>query len=720
MMPPISTHGRSCRPILTLALLVIAAAGLVTAVTGQDLLPPPPSTVQPPGVQLPPVPEIKPRPIKGAESVANFVKGLSTTDSVFEVFVGQGRIMTVTEDLVMVKKKDGKELKDDVLIAVGDPSIVEFVVVNNRQIRVVGLRMGTTDFSITTADNRTYTFEVRVVADLNVLRGQLQTLFPSAKELKVSQVRDHIVVEGEAKDVDQRNQILVTIRSYLDSIKASQFTATRKGGSQPPPTETYLINLLRVNPAAELKSERKAQREEDKNEMEELEGQLRRLFPDAKVSLTKINYDIAVTGQARDQIQVGQILQAVEAYLVNYRLNFLINKTAEAAEALKGRRQEESIKHFNPLRLGEKEKSPDEAAATTRNANTNVNSFGGAQSPLQTLNQSPQGKVINMLRIPGPQQVLLKVRIAELNRTAFRQIGADFLVANGGSLVGTKIAGNAGGANVSATGAGLVGLADIFAGGPATVFGVFENSDFSVFVNALRRNELLKILAEPNLVAMNGHKADFLAGGEFPVPVPQSGSGGGAATITIEFKPFGVKLAFKPDVLDNGVVRLSVDPEVSSIDFAIGTSINGTVVPGLNTRKAHTVVEMKEGQTLAMAGLLAVTLEGTTNRIPGVGDLPILGPFFSNTTSKRQEKELIVLVTPYLVDAMKCDQVPPSPGDEVNAPTDLEFFLGNRIEGRTGRDWRATTGNFASAPALLPSFLRLHDQYIRGPHGFSD
>ena len=106
--------------------------------------------------------------------------------------------------------------------------------------------------------------------------------------------------------------------------------------------------------------------------------------------------------------------------------------------------------------------------------------------------------------------------------------------------------------------------------------------------------------------------------------------------------------------------------------------------------------------------------------IPGLGDLPILGPFFSNTSSKRTEKELIVLVTPYLVDSLKCDEVPPVPGADVHGPNDLEFFLGNRIEGRTGRDWRATTQRYSSAPELMPAYLRLHQEYIRGPHGFSD
>jgi pilus assembly protein CpaC len=220
---------------------------------------------------------------------------------------------------------------------------------------------------------------------------------------------------------------------------------------------------------------------------------------------------------------------------------------------------------------------------------------------------------------------------------------------------------------------------------------------------------------------MNGHKASFLAGGEFPVPVPQTGTGiAGVSPITIEWKKFGVELGFKPQILDNGMIRLAVAPSVSSIDFAIGTTIQGTVVPGLNKRDAATTVEIREGQTLAIAGLLNVTLEGTAARIPGLGDLPVLGPFFSNTTSKRTEKELIVLVTPYLVDAQKCDEVPLSPGVEVGGPTDLEFYLHGQIEGRTGRDWRATTRTFASPPQAMPTYLRLHEAYIRGPHGFND
>jgi pilus assembly protein CpaC len=230
----------------------------------------------------------------------------------------------------------------------------------------------------------------------------------------------------------------------------------------------------------------------------------------------------------------------------------------------------------------------------------------------------------------------------------------------------------------------------------------------------------LKILAEPNLVALNGQLASFLAGGEFPVPVPQVSAAGVAPTITVRFREFGVRLGFVPYVLDGNVIRLTVAPEVSNIDFSIAVTLvaGGSPVPGLNTRKAQTTVELREGQTLAIAGLLQLTLNGNTNRIPGLGDLPILGPFFSNTTSQRIEKELVVLVTPYLVEPMQKEQVPPGPGDEVKGPNDLEVFFLNRIEGRTGKDFRGTTN--WDDPFNLRQHLNLEKKYVQGPIGYSE
>lgn len=565
---------------------------------------PPAAACPPANAGLPPFlltpPEKPPRPATGAGSVAAFVEGLTQNDAGFEVLVGQGRILTTKVDLVARDKQSA-------LIAVGDPSVVDFTVISGRQIRVEGRRIGVTDLSIVAPDNQVYNFEVRVVADLHVLRGQLHCLFPDAS-LKLTQVRDHVVVEGQARDAVQVDRILETVRAYLTSAQAGQ---SRRVTGQSRPTPRQPAPAPPPKPAGEPAPE------------------------------------------TQDQPRVA---------------------------------------------------SPEDSPVRTTQ--------GTVAAPL----------VVNLIRVPGSKQVLLKVRVAELNRTAFRQVGANLLAVDPGSgaIFGTQIGGAGVTATASAGNRALTGFAQTLAGASTSAFGIFESADFAVLLSALRRNSLLKILAEPNLVALNGHQASFLAGGEFPMPVPQSG-GGAAPTITVQFREFGVRLGFLPIVLDGGVIRLTVDPEVSTIDPTLGTVLvpGGSPVPGLNTRKAHTVVEMKEGQTLAIAGLLQLTLDGQTQRIPGLGDLPVIGPFFSNTTNTRVEKELIVLVTPYLVEPTCHDQLPPNPGDEVKTPTDWEFYLLNRIEGRTGRDWRSTT-DYENRLPIVRCLLRLDASNVRGPHGYCD
>src|SRR5262249_3239152 len=306
---------------------------------------------------------------------------------------------------------------------------------------------------------------------------------------------------------------------------------------------------------------------------------------------------------------------------------------------------------------------------------------------------------------------------AELNRTGMREIGADFLTADAetGVIAGTQIGGATIQGDATLNGLNRRGGA---VSGMTTLFGIFPPSDLQFFLSVLRKNSLVRILAEPNLIAMSGQAASFLAGGEFPVPIPQTTTGGVGTSVTVTFKEFGVRLNFVPTILNGDTIRLSVDPEVSSIDFSIGAVLvpGGTPVPGLNVRKAHTTVELNQGQTLAIAGLLQLTLDAKTTRSPGLGDLPILGPFFSNTTHNRLEKELVILVSPYLVEPLQPDQVPPTPGDEVKTPTDCEFYLLNRIEGRTGLDWRSTT-EYDDALRVLRCFQRLEKDHVRGPHG---
>jgi pilus assembly protein CpaC len=595
---------------------------------------------------LPLLPDQAHRPPAGPEALTSFIDSLTVKDGVFEVVVGEGRVLTLKEDIATAKGA--------AMIATGSPYIIDFVVVSPRQLRIIGLRLGTTDLAITTSDNRTYSVIVRVVADLDVLRGQLKSIFPDAT-IRLGQIRDHIVVEGEARDNFQIARIMQIIQAYVLSIRGMEVqSATGNLGAPPPP------------PAAK--------------QAEPPPGQGGEAAPPPKKE-----------GQAA---ALGQELKPV---------NF---EAAEQVAQLPG--------------YGGVAGAAAPAAGGLGGGVTALLPYSQGFAQLATAQSSvPFPQIINLLRVPGTQQVLLKVRVAELNRTALRQIGADWTIFNtkNGNIVST--ASLSGASIIGNAITGGPGASSVTSGGPNTFFTIFPPGEFEQFFSVLRQNALTKILAEPNLIAMNGHTASFLAGGQFPVPVPQAVTGGAGTTVTVNFQSFGVQLSFLPFILDNEIIRLQVSPSVSTVDTTLSTTLvpGGSPVPGLNIRQANTTVELQQGQTLAIAGLLQLTLTGQTTRIPLFGDLPILGPFFQNTTGQRVEKELLVLVTPYLVNPMRPGQVPPTPGDEVNEPNDLEFYLLHRIEGRTGRDWRSTT---SYAGRLVRPFLKLEMDHVQGPHGFCE
>jgi pilus assembly protein CpaC len=212
----------------------------------------------------------------------------------------------------------------------------------------------------------------------------------------------------------------------------------------------------------------------------------------------------------------------------------------------------------------------------------------------------------------------------------------------------------------------------------ATTFSLgFPSIEMQLFVQALRENGLLRILAEPNLIAISGQTATFLAGGEFPVPIPQDSD-----TITIEYKEYGVRLNFTPTVVGGQMVRLRVAPEVSEPDFSAAVQFAGFVVPGVTQRRAETTVELGSGQTVAIAGLLSERIRGVTQKLPGVGDLPILGALFSSVEYQKSNTELMIMVTPELAEAMNPDQATtPLPGEDMLAPNDYELFGLGMLEG---------------------------------------
>lgn len=313
---------------------------------------------------------------------------------------------------------------------------------------------------------------------------------------------------------------------------------------------------------------------------------------------------------------------------------------------------------------------------------------------------APYGKVLNFIEISGGQQVMLQVRFAEVSRSATSSLGVN---------LGLSDSQNAWGSNI-----GQVNPFDVMGGQlrPAsvtpsvTLFGTmgFEGMNLSGFIDALRQNNLLRMLAEPNLIASSGQEASFLAGGEFPVPVAQSGSGDSPA-ITVEYREFGVKLQFTPVVMGDGRIRLTVAPEVSDLDFTTAVRFNGFVIPGLSSRKVSTTIELNEGQTFAIAGLLNNTVSASKDVTPLLGDLPVVGALFRSVRYQRKETELVVLVTPRLVEGMNPGQVPTLPGEIWRHPTDAQLF-GNQDLGGPAADER-------HVPTTRPA------QRYQGEHGFT-
>jgi pilus assembly protein CpaC len=294
---------------------------------------------------------------------------------------------------------------------------------------------------------------------------------------------------------------------------------------------------------------------------------------------------------------------------------------------------------------------------------------------------------VDMTRLAGLQQVQIKVRVAEVNRSAIRNMGVSAFQVDdeffGVSNVGpnTTTIGVPGGTPAASDVPFFFGEASI---SPlVTVLAGFPNSDLELFIQALETNQYLRVLAEPTLVAMSGHEATFLAGGEFPIPVPQaSGGGGGSTTITIEFKEFGIRLRFLPTVLGGGAIRLHVAPEVSELSDAGGIAIAGGItIPALLTRKADTTVELNSGQTFALAGLLSQSISAQNSRLPLLGNLPVLGPLFRSVQYQSGESELVVLATATLVEPLDHNPNRLVPGDLYEVPNDWELYLQGRIEG---------------------------------------
>lgn len=281
--------------------------------------------------------------------------------------------------------------------------------------------------------------------------------------------------------------------------------------------------------------------------------------------------------------------------------------------------------------------------------------------------------VINVLTFGpvGAQEVLLEVKFAEVDRSALTQLGINVFSTGAANLIGTTTTGQFGGfgsQNITQTqGQNTPVTANQTVSSILNMFLFQPNIHLGAVIEALETKNLLQILSEPTLIAVNGKKASFLAGGQFPFPIVQPGQG--FTAVTISFKEFGVKLEFTPVIMPNGNIHLTVAPEVSTLDFADALTISGFTVPALSTRKAETEFELQDGQSFVIAGLIDNRVTDTWNKIPGLGDIPILGAFFKSKSISKSNSELMVLCT---VHRTAPPNEPP-PGPKNPAP-----FIDNR------------------------------------------
>src|SRR2546425_2661421 len=281
------------------------------------------------------------------------------------------------------------------------------------------------------------------------------------------------------------------------------------------------------------------------------------------------------------------------------------------------------------------------------------------------------------LAISHDRQVLLEVKFAEVDRTKFSQFGINLLSTGAGNTLGTTTTGQFGGFGPqSITDAFKVPNKTVDTGIPTTgpdhvpfssaqtiqsVLNIFlfrPDIHFGAIIQDLQQRSILQILAEPNLMALNGQKATFLAGGEFPFPIVQPGNG--FTAVTISFKPFGVKLDFTGTISSDGTIRLHVAPEVSTLDFANALAISGFAIPAISTRRAETELELRDGQSFGIAGLLDNRAQAQLSKVPGIGDIPILGQLFRSRNINKSNSELLVLVTPHIVDPVHTPSTPPA------------------------------------------------------------
>ena len=445
------------------------------------------------------------------------------------------------------------------------------------------------------------------------------------------------VVDPAVCDIVQFTPREITIIGKMQG--ATHVTFWFDDGEQRP--VTYLVRVL---PDPEI-------RKIHENHFAILEEVISKLFPDSSVELVAVADKLIVRGQAKDGEQAAQIMHIVRGEMTNQTSRFRQGHSGglgagDAGDVLSG------------VEIGSR-------------LGSNI-------------------QIINMLRIPGPQQVALRVKIAELNRSAARGAGVDLEAQFKSS-------------SKNGSGIFLETMLNAAKGNAPALLTELDGDDINIGLRWLEERGVVRLLSEPTLVTLSGRPATFVAGGEFAVPTTVGVSG--VAAVTTDFRAFGAIISFLPVVLDKDRIRLQVSPEFSQINSNL--AVENT--PGLDVRAVTTTVEMREGQTLAIAGLLDDSM--TANR---TGDIPLISHLLGRRDVHRNETELIILVTPELVHPMEPEDVPPVPGYGVDEPNNLEFYLGGRLEGKSRREFRGTVW-----PNLSRRYRANDGSWVSGPFGHS-
>lgn len=396
---------------------------------------------------------------------------------------------------------------------------------------------------------------------------------------------------------------------------------------------------------------------------------------------------LSVTALAPNRINISGLLQGVTSFVItddantNYTVEVFVKGDARTLQTIIDRKFPNcSIEAFKV-----------QEAVALRGWVTNPEHI----TQITEIAEQFYPKVLNQMKVGGVQQVLLKVKVMEAQRSLIRELGMNFTYLSRNGYVN------------SAPGA-LNTLGEVVYSPPSFTsisrdltgsFGIVgNNSIFNAYISALHDEALLKILAEPEMVATNGRPATMLSGGEFPIIVPQS-----LGTVSIQWREFGVRLEAVPFVLGGGALRLDLQPEVSERDFANAVTVGGTTVPGLTVRRVNTQVEMKFGQTLMLAGLISKRQSATTHKIPVLGELPYVGAAFSRKHNEDSETEVVITVTPELVAPLEEGQVPPGgPGQFTDSPTDRELMGYGLIEVPKYGERCATCPPGQSGPTIVP------------------